>query len=411
MERLVFHVDVNSAFLSWEAARRVLNGQADLRLIPSAIGGDREKRTGIILAKSIPAKKFGITTGEPVSMALRKCPGLEIAAPDFELYIRNSHAFMDICRQYAPAVEQYSIDECFLDFSGTGYTYPDPLSTAHEIKDKIRDTLGFTVNIGIGSNKLLAKMASDFEKPDRVHTLFKDEIEEKMWPLPVGELFLVGRSSAQRLTGAGISTIGDLACAELEFVQSIVGEKFGYQVWNYANGIDSAPVVTEREDPKGYSISTTLEDNVETRESALQIIRMLSDSVSRRMRRDGVRAYCISVTIRDTDFKNRSHQRALKISTDISTQIFELCAELFDELWDGKTPLRLLGVALTDIDREGNEQTSLFDDGSREKARNLDKAVDLIKNKYGRSTIQRASAMKSEIEVGKNYKAQENIDR
>lgn len=409
MERLIFHVDVNSAYLSWEAARRVQEGLPDLRLIPSAIGGDKDKRTGIILAKSIPAKKFGVTTGEPVSMALRKCPGLEIAKPDFELYIRNSRAFMEVCRSYAPAVEQYSIDECFLDMSGTGYIYPDPIATAHEIKNKIRDELGFTVNVGIGSNKLLAKMASDFEKPDKVHTLFKDEIEEKMWTLSVGDLFLVGKSSAEKLNSKGVKTIGDLACADLEYIQAAVGEKFGYQIWNYANGKDSSPVVTEREDPKGYSISTTLEDNVESRESARQIIRMLCDSVSRRMRRDGARAYCVAVTIRDTEFKNRSHQRSLKTSTDISSQIFEICAELFDELWDGKTPLRLLGVALTDIDRVGTEQTSLFDDGSRERARNLDKAMDLIKSKYGHSTIQRASEIKSGLDVGKKFKAQDKI--
>lgn len=211
MDRLVFHVDVNSAFLSWEAARRVANGEPDIRLIPSAIGGDREKRTGVVLAKSIPAKKFGIKTGEPIGIALRKCPDLFLARPDFRLYETNSKKFMDICREYAPVVEKASIDECYLDFTGTHRICPDPIAQAHTIKNRIRDELGFTVNVGIGSNKLLAKMASDFEKPDKVHTLFLSEMPQKMWSLPVGELFTVGGATADKLRHAKIMTIGDLA--------------------------------------------------------------------------------------------------------------------------------------------------------------------------------------------------------
>lgn len=144
MKRLIFHIDVNSAFLSWEAVRRVNEGGEDLRLIPSCVGGNPENRTSIVLAKSIPAKKYGVTTGEPISMALRKCPELVIVGSDFGLYDRNSRAFMDICREYAPELEKFSIDECFLDMTGTELIYPDPVATAYEIKDRIRDTLGFT---------------------------------------------------------------------------------------------------------------------------------------------------------------------------------------------------------------------------------------------------------------------------
>ena len=203
-ERLIFHIDVNSAFLSWEAVRRVRRGEPDLRLIPSAVGGDPKSRRGIIVAKSIPAKKFGVTTGEPVAMALKKCPELVLVKSDFRLYSRCSKAFKDICREYAPAVEEFSIDECFLDLTGTSQIYPDPIALAYEIKDKIRDELGFTVNVGVARNKLCAKMASDFEKPDRVHTLFPEEVKEKMWPLPVRDLLFVGKKSAERLNGGGI---------------------------------------------------------------------------------------------------------------------------------------------------------------------------------------------------------------
>ena len=238
MRKLIFHVDVNSAYLSWEAARRVANGEPDLRLIPSAIGGDPEKRTGVILAKSIPAKQFQITTGEPVGLALRKCPDLVLAKPDFKLYVQCSRAFLAVCKKYAPVVEQVSIDECFCDFDNTERIYPDPLELACRIKDEIRDTLGFTVNVGISENKLLAKMASDFEKPDKVHTLYQREIAEKMWPLPVGELFTVGKATAERLTRARVRSIGDLARTDLETLTRMFGPRLGGHLHRYANGID-----------------------------------------------------------------------------------------------------------------------------------------------------------------------------
>ena len=298
MSRLIFHIDVNSAFLSWEATRRVSMGEVDIRLIPSAIGGDREKRTGVILSKSIPAKKFGIKTGEPVTAALRKCPDLFLARPDFKLYEASSRAFIHIVKEFAPVVEQVSIDECFADFSGTHRIYPDPIALAHQIKDKIRNELGFTVNVGIGECKLLAKMASDFEKPDKVHTLFRNEIAKKMWPLKVGELYSVGHATAEKLERAKIMTIGDLANADLARVQRIVGQKMGKQLHDYANGIDPSEVLAEPEEAKGYSISTTLEEDVTKAIQAYPVLLALADSVTARIRSDGAKAYCIAVSIR-----------------------------------------------------------------------------------------------------------------
>ena len=406
MARLIFHIDVNSAFLSWEAARRVRLGEEDLRLIPSAIGGDRDKRTGVILAKSIPAKRFGVRTGEPVAMALRKCPDLVLARPDFRLYEASSKAFMDICREYAPVVEKYSIDECFLDMSGTHKLYPDPLAIAATIKDKIRDTLGFTVNVGIGDCKILAKMASDFEKPDKIHTLYHHEIPQKMWPLPVRELFSVGASTAEKLEKARIRTIGELANTPLERVQRIVGVKMGKQIHDYANGIDPSPVLAAPEEAKGYSISTTLEEDVVTTEQAYKVILALTDSVTARMRADGVKAYCVAVSIRSNDFKTRSHQKKLMEPTDISTEVYRLCKQLFSELWDGHTPLRLLGVSLTELTREDTMQLSLFPDEKKERSRKLDKAYDAINQKFGAATIQRGANLKSDLRVGNKYQAQ-----
>lgn len=406
MERLIFHVDANSAFLSWEATRRVTQGESDLRLIPSAISGDPERRTGVILAKSIPAKKLGIKTGEPVAMALRKCPDLFLARPDFELYERSSKAFMDICRKYAPVVEKVSIDECFLDMTGTHRIYPDPIAIAYKIKNQIRDELGFTVNVGIGNCKLLAKMASDFEKPDKIHTLYQTEIQKKMWSLPVGDLFSVGGATADKLRKAKIMTIGDLATADLARIQKIVGVKGGKMIHDYANGIDPSPVLAQPEEAKGYSISTTLEEDVKKAEQAHAVLLALADSVTARIRADGAKAYCVAVTIRSNDFKNRSHQRSLYNPTDISKEVYQISKELFGELWDGVTPLRLLGIALTNITREETAQLSLFPDENRDKARRLDKAYDEINSKFGAATIMRGSSMQSKVDVGKKYKAQ-----
>ena len=411
LKRLIFHIDVNSAFLSWEAARRVSQGEDDIRKIPSAIGGDREKRTGVILAKSIPAKKYGIKTGEPVAMALRKCPDLFLARPDFRLYEQSSKAFMDIVRSYAPVVEKYSIDECFADFSGTQNVYPDPIALAHTIKDRIRDELSFTVNVGIGDCKLLAKMASDFEKPDKVHTLFLSEIQVKMWPLPVRELFTVGASTAEKLEKARIRTIGDLANTDLSRVQKLVGMKLGQQIHDYANGIDPSPVLAAPEEAKGYSISTTLEEDVVTAEQAHAVLLALSDSVTARMRADGVKAYCVAVSIRSNDFKTRSHQKKLADPTDISREVYQLSKQLFSELWDGHTPLRLLGVSLADITHEDSAQLSLFSDEARERARRLDKATDAINGKYGAATIVRGSSVQSNLDVGKKYRAQMELKK
>ena len=404
MKRVVFHIDVNSAFLSWEATRRVKQGMNDLRLVPSAIGGDRETRTGVILAKSIPAKKYGVKTGEPVGMALKKCPSLILAHPDFSLYEASSKAFMDICREYTPTLEKFSIDECFLDMSGMEKIYPDILAVAREIKDRIKTELGFTVNVGVGSNKLLAKMASDFEKPDKVHTLFDYEIEEKMWHLPVRELFSVGESTAQKLERSYIRTIGELARMDVAVVKSILGVKAGEHLHNYANGIDDSPVLENRERAKGYGNSITLEYDVKSFSDAYKILLALSDSTAARMRADGMKARCVSVSIRDIDFNDKSHQKRLSASSDITTEIFSVCQSLINELWDTKKPLRLLGVTLSDVTDEDDIQLSIFDSDKKDKERAIDKTVDSLRNKFGKDTIVRGGIYKKNIRVGKDTK-------
>lgn len=407
MERLIFHVDVNSAFLSWEAARRVAAGEADLRLIPSAIGGEREKRTGVILAKSIPAKKFGVTTGEPVGMALRKCPQLVLARPDFRLYSKCSHAFIAVCRRFAPVVEQVSIDECFLDMTGTHLLYPDPVQIARTIKDTISRELGFTVNVGIGANKLLAKMASDFEKPDKVHTLFPGEIPQKLWPLPVGALYGVGRRTAEKLEGAGIRTVGALAAADLMKLQRLVGAKSARVLHASANGLNDSPVLAEPEAVKGYGNSVTLEEDVCDMAQANKILLALCDSVASRMRADGRLCTCITLLIRSHDFRNRTHQKKLPEPTDVTGEIFAHTRVLLQELWDGATPLRLLGVTLGEVLGEDELQLSVFQDEKNTRSRRLDQTVDQLRTRFGVTAISRGSITEASQRVGRKQKAED----
>lgn len=391
-ERVIFHIDVNSAFLSWEAVYRLkeLGEAVDLREIPAAIGGDMSKRHGVILAKSSPAKQYNIKTGEPIVDALKKCPNLLIVQPNHELYMKNSKAFMEILRKYSPAVEQYSIDEAFMDMTGTQLLFGEPVEAAHKIKDEIYDTLGFTVNVGISSNKLLAKMAGDFEKPNKVHTLFPDEIEKKMWPLPVGDLLFVGKSTVSRLRSMGIRTIGELANTDVNILRAAL-KKQGEAIWNSANGRDDSMLELEPEDNKGYGNSTTLEYDVMDAEAAKHVLLFLSENVCRRLRKDGVRAGEVSVSIRYNDLSRVSHQCTLNTMTNITREVYENACRLFDELWDG-TPIRLLGVRTGKVSREGvNRQMSLFDNTDYEKLEKLDKAVDKIREKFGMGAIKPAS--------------------
>ena len=389
-DRLIFHVDVNSAFLSWEAVDRLTKGDTlDLRTVPSCVGGDPERRTSIVSTKSIPAKKYGIVTGEPVATALRKCPDLIVVNPNFHLYKRMSHAFKSILNEYTPLMQSFSIDEVFMDMSGMERLHPDPIKLAYEMKDRIRDELGFTVNVGIARNKLCAKMASDFEKPDKVHTLFPDEIADKMWPLPVGELFGCGQSTAKKLIEMHINTIGELAKTDERMLLSAFGEKSARYLHNASNGIDDSPVVNEEREAKSYSVENTTEDDVTDFETVNHLLLAEADIVGGRLRADEVKAFTITVIFRTGDMKRHSHGRKMENSTDITSEIYDMAVRLMKEAWKGE-PLRLIGLSASDIDKDGFQQMSLFGEEEKEKQKNLDKALDQIRSKYGNNSVMRA---------------------
>lgn len=395
-EPIIFHIDVNSAFLSWEANRRIseLGDPVDLRTIPSAVGGSEQLRHGIVLAKSGPAKRFGVRTGEPLIKARQKCPELVVVPPDFELYVRNSKAFIDLLKEFAPSVEQYSIDEAFCDMTGTQLLYGDPVAFAYQLKDMISSRLGFTVNIGISSNKLLAKTASDFEKPDKVHTLFPSEMPEKFWPLPVGELLFAGRSAAKIFQHLGIKTIGDLAAADRQLMVAHLG-KHGGRLWDSANGIDSSSVTSHEAANKGYGNSQTIPFDVTDRDTALHFLLSLSETVSSRIRADNAHISTVSVSITDYEFHSSSRQMTLSSTTNATEIIFQSVCTLFDQLWDG-TPIRLLGVHTGRATDAAYEQYDLFHPQRSEKLSKLNAAVDAIRTRYGENSLKRACFIGSE---------------
>ena len=396
--RVIFHIDVNSAFLSWEAVYRLKQSPdaVDLRKIPAIIGGDESRRHGIVLAASLPAKKYGIRTAETVREAVTKCPDLTLCRPRYSMYQEASRAFVEEALKFSPVLEQYSIDEVFLDMTESIHAYESPRQAAVLLKDRIRDHLGFTVNIGVAPNKLLAKMASDFEKPDKVHTLFPEEIPEKMWPLPVKDLFLVGKATQKKLSLLGIWTIGELAQMDLKMLQAHVGNKHGQTLYNYARGIDLSPVDPEEGLNKGYGNSITLAKDIDTLEEADHVLISLSEMVASRLRKDHVRSSCICVEIKGTDFRRSTHQRKLRTPTDITDEISRTARELYRENYTGRS-VRLIGVRATDITEEEFAQLDLFEQEQREKLRKLDASIDKIRAKFGKDSVQRASFLKGDI--------------
>lgn len=409
---IIFHIDVNSAYLSWSALRELQNGsKLDLRTIPSIVGGDQETRHGIVVAKSIPAKAFGIQTAETVASAFQKCPTLVMVPPDHAYYRDMSQKLMRHLRSICDEIEQVSIDECYMSFEPIRGRFPSPEAAATYIKDSVYDTFGFTVNVGISDRKVLAKMASDFKKPNLVHTLYVSEIQRKLWPLPIASLHMCGKSSAKLLQKMGIRTIGDLARTDKAVVESWL-KSHGGMLWNYANGIDDGQVVKEKPKAKGVGNSTTLANNAETEEEAYTVLKELAVSVSQRLKKHHFLAAQISTEIKYASFRSVSHQRTILTPTAEETEIYQCACQLFNELWDGE-PIRLLGIRTTKLqDEEEPTQISLFDLGKyqeqekqeelrrekeeqkQKKLASLDDAIAKIKKRYGDNAIHKGAETK-----------------
>lgn len=395
MSRLIFHVDCNSAYLSWEATYRLQQGEEiDLRTIPSVIGGDEESRHGIVLTKSIPAKKYNIQTGETLYNARIKCPDIVIVPPRYSLYMQCSSAMNKILQEYTPNIQRFSIDESFLDLSNMKNLYPDYWKLADTIRERIKKELGFTVNIGISNNKLLAKVASDFKKPDMVHTLFPNEIKSKMWPLQVEDLFMIGRATAPKLHNLNINTIGELANYDLEVLKNKL-KSHGEVIWNYANGIDFSEVRKSNViEMKGIGNSTTIPFDVVDSDTAHKILLSLCETVSMRLRDSQNCCTVVSISIRGSDLIFYSRQKKLSVATDSTRKIWEVACYLFDNVWKGN-PVRHLGVHITDFCNNDYYQCSLLDTFNYDKDKAINKTIDSIRLRFGSKAVVRSCFLNS----------------
>ena len=381
--RVIFHVDVNNAYLSWTAVYLLKNGyKKDIRLIPSVIGGDEDSRHGIVLAKSPIAKKMGVKSAETIYMARKKCKDLEVYPPNFQIYEEYSNKFYNYLKQYSPLIERASVDECFLDMSNTKYLYDDLESLAYKIKDDIKNMFGFTVNVGIGNNKLLAKMASDFEKPDKVHTLYTNEIETKMWPLDVSDLLFVGKSSSKLLHSIGIDTIGDLANCDPNILSKYYKSRVDDLI-NSAKGIDDTPVINDYGDNKSISISRTLLKDTDNLNEIKKVLLKLSQEIGLRARNNNLYANTIALTLKTSSFKNISHQISLDTSTNNTMEIYEKVCELLRSV-DKSEPFRLLGIRLDNLTRTKNSKISFFEEETND---DIQKIMDNINTRYKNSMI------------------------
>lgn len=390
--RIIFHIDVNSAYLSWEAVYRLQHGEKiDLRKIPSVVGGDERKRHGIVLAKSIPAKEYGIVTGESLYSARQKCPNLTIVPPNYERYLKASNSMLSLLNEYSPLIQRFSIDEVFMDCSHLEDNF---LKIAYEIKERIKKELGFTVNIGISTNKLLAKMASDFKKPDKVHTLFPEEIEEKMWPLPVGKLFMIGVKTQKKLNNRGIYTIGQLAKLDREYIYAWL-KKPGLLIWKYANGIENSEVKNTSYAVKSIGNSTTTSYDVDNKKEAYMFLLAISEMVGMRARDLNLSGRVVSVSLKDNDFFSYSHQKKLNTATNSTKTIYETSKKLFNEMWN-KKPIRRFNITLSELSSNEFCQLSLLEDYD-EKEEKLNRAIDKIRYKYGYNSIIRSCFLHSGI--------------
>lgn len=394
----IFHIDANSAYLSWTAAAMLEDGYPiDIRDVPSVISGNPENRHGIILAKSIPSKKYSIHTGESLFEARQKYPDLLVFPPDYNLYLSCSDAMYSILSEYSSIIQRYSVDECFLDYSASQRNFGEPVEMAYEIKDRIKKELGFTVNIGVSSNKLLAKMGSELKKPDRVHTLYPEEMEKKMWPLPIGELFMVGRATSQKLKKININTIGDLAKADPLHMKALL-KSHGQLVWSYANGIDPSPIILNSDiTQKGIGNSTTIAFDVTDKKQAYMILLGLTERVAMRLRRTGNMTSLVSVSIKTDGFIRYSHQLQLQNAINTTSEIYHYACLLFEDCWKGE-PIRHLGVSVSDFSTADAQQLSIFDREDMQKNQKIDKAVDVIRKKYGDRAIVRGIFANSDMD-------------
>lgn len=398
MDRVILHIDVNNAFLSWTAVYLLKKGfKKDIRKEYAVIGGNEQLRKGVVLAKSDLAKRCGVTTGEPLFQARKKCPYLNVYPTNPKIYRYYSNLMYQYLKQYTPDIERYSIDECFLDYTKSQMLFGEPMRVAQKIQNDIKKLFGFTVNIGIGPNKLCAKMASDFEKPDKIHTLYYHEIETKLWPLPVSDLFMIGKQTTKKLHELKINTVFELAHSDMDFLYQHF-KNTAQTMWNYANGIDNSIVESIKKDPKSISMTTVLPYDYQKKEELLFVIKKLSIEVGKKLRKQNKYANMIVINIKYKDFSKISKQQKTKLSINSDDDIYKEASQIFLSFWNLEK-VRSLTVGVGDLDSERKIQLSIFEYQNYQPTdQNLQKLMYSINQKYGENKIIYGNFLKKEKE-------------
>lgn len=387
MERTILHVDCNKFYASVECLHR-----PEIRHLPVAVGGSEESRHGIILTKNEIASKYGLVVGEPLWKARQKCPDLVIVPPNFPLYVRFSKMARKIYEDYTDYIEPFGLDENWLDVTGDRRTGEE---IAQEIRRRVKTELGITVSVGVSFNKVFAKLGSDYKKPDAVTVISRENFREIVWPLPCSDLLYVGPATTRKLNGYGIYTIGDLALADLSFLHAVFG-KNGDTLHAFANGLDVSPVrrMDVSRAVKSVGNSTTTPRDLVNDTDVKVVFTVLAESVARRMREQGLKGRTVVIHLRDKNLRSFSRQSKMNAATDVSGEILKEAFDLFKRSYSWGSPLRSVGIAVTDFDFDTCVQFDLDKtQEKREKLERLESAVDVLKRRFGNYCIQRSSLL------------------
>ena len=400
MKRIIFHIDQNCYFASVEMISR-----PELRSVPMAVAGDAKVRHGIILAKNEPAKKYGIKTAEAIWQAKAKCPELVLVDAHHKKYEFYSKKLREMYSEYTDKVEPFGLDECWLDMTGVVSDYDEAEETALEIRNRVREEFKLTCSVGISFNKVFAKLGSDYKKPDATTVFRDDNWQEIIWPMPVSDLLFVGRHTTDKLSKINIKTIGDLARADGEYINRYLG-KAGVQLWEYANGLDDAPVAESgfKRIPKSVGNSTTTAEDMTSDRQIERTLHMLSESVAERLRKHALKGTVVQITVRDRDLGIYEKQKIIYKPTDDAREIYAAAKELFRESYDWNKGVRSIGVRCTKlVESDSGEQLSLFTEvKARERDDRLNKAIDDINSRYGSGVIKSAAEAESASKVIKD---------
>ena len=406
-DRVILHSDINCCYASIEHLHH-----PELAGKPLAVGGDPEARHGIVLTADYIAKKYGVKTGMALWQAKQVCPDITFVSPRMDLYLRFSRMAHEIYAEYTDRQEPYGIDECWLDVTGSSSLKGDGLLIAQEISRRMKSELGITVSVGVSFNKIFAKLGSDYKKPDAITTMYKSEFKQKAWSLPVADLLYVGKSTNRKLALFGIKTIGDLARADEEVLNSHLG-KMGSILWSFANGYDDSPVKLENTHApiKSVGNSTTTPKDLVCDEDVKIVLYILAESVAARLRENGFRCRVVEISVRDNELFSFIRQKKIDHATNITGEIAAYAYQIFKENYNWSKPIRSVGVRGADLVTDNYwEQIDLFSSvEKREKQMKMDSAVDEIRRRFGFYSIQRGLMYRDRILSAVNAKEEHTV--